>query len=154
MKPYLRYWPWLLFILIFLGGYGIAYFQRQSQQKNFAQRISYKVPVTCDFNSDLCDIEVDGKKLSIAVQGNIRPLERFNIQLQGDVVKAAVVSTSMVDMDMGVNRFVFKETAAGVFETSVVLPVCTAQRKDWLAEFYIDLIGGDKINIIYPFNTQ
>lgn len=137
-----------------LGGYGIAYFQRQSQQQEFSQRINYKVPTVCGFNSDPCNIEIDGKKFSITVHGKIMSLERFNIQLQSDSVKTAVVSASMVDMDMGMNRFVFKETALGVFETSVVLPVCTARRKDWLAEFYIDLMGGRKINIVYPFNTQ
>lgn len=154
MKPYLRYWPWLFFILIFLGGYGVAYFQRHSQQQELSQRINYKAPTACDFNLDPCNIKVDDKNISITVHGNITPLERFNVQLQGNAVKAAVVSVSMVDMDMGINRFVFKETAAGVFETSVVLPVCTARRKDWLAEFYIDLIGGGKINIIYPFEAQ
>ncbi len=154
MKPYLRYWPWLFLVLIFLGGYGVAYFQRQSQQQDSAQRVKYKAPNNCSFNSDPCDIKVDGKIISITVQGNITPLERFNIQLQGSVVQHAVVNMSMIGMDMGVNRFVFKRTTADRLEASVVLPVCTARRSDWLAEFYVDLVSGEKINIVYPFNTQ
>lgn len=154
LKSYSRYWPWLFFILIFLGGYGIAYFQRQFQQQDFTQRENYKVPINCRFNSDPCDIKLDGKILSIIVQGKVTPLERFSIQLRGKAAQHVVVNMSMVDMDMGINRFVFKQKEAGLFETLVVLPVCTARRKDWLAEFYVDLVGGEKINIVYPFNTQ
>lgn len=154
LKNIWRYWPWLFLILLSIGGYSIALFQQQSQRDDIAYRVKDRVPVSCGFDSNPCEIEIDGQIFSISVYGSVTPLKRFKIILEGDSVENAMVSFSMIDMDMGINRFVFKQTAAKLWETPVVLPVCSARRKDWLAEFTIDLVGAGKIKIDYPFNAQ
>lgn len=154
VKTFARYLPLTVILLIFLGGYGAAYYWQDLGKKDNAYDVVFQVPQRCRFNADPCVFEIAGQRFELVVEGDVVPLKKFMVTLKNDAVQQASVSFSMMDMDMGINRFAFAKTGQNKWETQVVLPVCSARRKDWVAEFSLLLSGGRKIKVSYPFETQ
>ena len=99
-------------------------------------------------------MQLNGGEIHIKVSGEVTPLKAFMINLQGVKIESAMVSFSMRDMDMGVNRFSFNETDSSQWQTKVMLPICTVRRNDWIADFSIKYMDGQSYTVQFPFNTQ
>lgn len=65
-------------------------------------------------------------------------LKAFSIHLTHPQIKKASASFQMANMNMGFNRYDFKPQRSGQWLATVTLPVCTASRVDWIAEFELD----------------
>lgn len=144
--------PWFVLLILFFAGYKAAEYFQTEQETNHLQSIL--APTKCQFNSDPCQVKFNGSIITITVQGDVTPLKPFSLHLEGNEVEAAEVSFSMRDMDMGVNRFLLHKVKNSAWETQVMLPVCTARRDDWVADFVIKLNGKTPVGLQYPFNTR
>ncbi|MCP5159328.1 MAG: hypothetical protein H6974_07840 [Gammaproteobacteria bacterium] len=74
--------------------------------------------------------------LTLGLGDRIQPLTAFpvHIELDGkDASKAekVTVSFTMLDMDMGFNRFELRQQADKTWQGQAILPVCSAGRRDW-----------------------
>jgi hypothetical protein len=73
-------------------------------------------------------------KLRFRIVSEIQPMQPFAIELETpEEVDAAGVDFSMVDMDMGLNRYRLVRGEDGLWRGNAMLPVCTTGRRDWLA---------------------
>jgi len=101
------------------------------------------VVVNTDCRLDLkdCVIPLAETTIRISADKNIKPLEAFSIELteHSSVIQSVFLDLSMLEMDMGKNQFVFSKTSQKQWKSTVVIPVCTTGRRDWMVELYIKL---------------
>jgi hypothetical protein len=76
--------------------------------------------------------------MALRLQGDVRPLHRFSVQVSlGGSVATAVEQVSvrfdMVGMDMGENRFQLSRQAESVWQGQALLPACSQGGRDWRA---------------------
>lgn len=65
-------------------------------------------------------------------------MKPFVITLSHPALRQVSASFQMAGMDMGFNRYDLKRGPDGNWTASIVLPVCTASRADWVAELKLD----------------
>lgn len=108
----------------------------------------------CILDADGCAYRVEGRPLRIRAQDSIRTLEPFPVYIDGSVaLTAAQVVFTMEGMDMGLNLFRFEQADAGMWRTTATLPVCTADRADWLATFTLET-GNGLFRATVPFSAR
>lgn len=111
------------------------------------------VPTHCDLRPGSCGLEAQGHSISIATAGELTPLKPVEITLTADSLVSARVDFEMIGMDMGDNHFNFLPKSEGEWVATVVLPVCSLGRNDWIAFFDLQFAGqGDAVlRVSYPF---
>lgn len=109
----------------------------------------------CDAAQGACETRAGPLLASLKLLPPVTSLQPFDMHLQIDGVKArlVVMTFTMVDMDMGLNRFVLRQGEDGDWHGQAVLPVCSAGRKDWLATLSVRTDEGD-YRLIFPFTAQ
>lgn len=105
------------------------------------------VPLTvsaadCDSARAACGAQGEGLQIELRLGPPVRPLEPFDVALRvadGVLTDAARVEVQFVmrGMDMGINRYRLARAADGIWRGRAILPVCTSQRADWIAELDI-----------------
>jgi hypothetical protein len=126
--------PWLtpLAIIIALGGLAL-WAKHQQAQPGGAQIIACKDPVTG------CGFVHNGRQSQLRFSAVPKPMEAFNIELYAPAVQKVSAQFQMNGMDMGFNRYDFKTGQDGQFKAeSILLPVCTQSRSDWIVFFNLD----------------
>jgi hypothetical protein len=92
----------------------------------------------CSVVGEGCIAERGAMKLRFRIVSEIQPMQPFEIELEvPDEVDAAGVDFTMVDMDMGLNRYRLVRGEDGLWRGNAMLPVCTTGRRDWLATLEI-----------------
>lgn len=113
----------------------------------------------CDVTTDRCSI--DGSGLSLTLELGPKPgvMTPFKVTLtdRGDQqlqLQDAVVSFSMVGMDMGLNRYRLQAQGDGVWQGEATLPVCAAGRRDWQADLLLTTAAGKNYHVQSQFVTR
>ncbi|HER20323.1 MAG TPA: hypothetical protein ENO14_04660 [Chromatiales bacterium] len=143
---------WLVATLLILGV--LTYLWGRAPSK-----ISTDVPITgamtqleapgdCHLKGEGCMITVDGLGVfRVAMPETVVPLEKFafTVEPQDEAARsvgAVRVDFEMVGMDMGINAYRLERLADGQYRATVILPVCTTDRSDWLANLTIHSTEG------------
>lgn len=100
----------------------------------------------CNLSKGECNLFAGNEIIRVSVVGEIKALQKFEIRLSGqsDNVLGARVNFKMKTMDMGINQYTFVKHEDGVWLAEVVIPICTAGRRDWLVELELSLKSGQK----------
>lgn len=101
-----------------------------------ANVVVLSVQEPCDPVVSTCVAAADGGlTLGIRMLGRVRTLTKFPIEVQvtGMQPQEVIAEFSMVDMDMGQNRYRLVRDPAGTWRAEVILPLCTSGRRDWVA---------------------
>jgi hypothetical protein len=111
--------------------------------------------VGCDAALTRCQVEVDGKGVSLSLQPGLRPLKPFAISAtieDSGEIGLVLLDFQMIGMDMGPNRYrlLLQE---GQWQGSATLPVCTASRSDWLAIMEFKR-GSRHYRVRFPFTSR
>ncbi|MDD3518022.1 MAG: hypothetical protein PHQ14_06705 [Chromatiales bacterium] len=115
--------------------------------------VALTVAPECDWSAGC---ETHGPlRARVRVDRRVHPLQPFELTLtvDADGVGTVLADFVMVGMDMGVNRFALAPAAARQWRTQVVLPVCTVDRQDWMAQIYVTAETG-VYRIDVPFLTE
>ena len=143
---------WLVATLLILGV--LTYLWGRAPGK-----ISTDVPVTgaltqvaapddCQLKGEGCTVTIDGLgAFRVTMPETVVPLEKFTFAVspQGEVARsvgAVRVDFEMVGMDMGINAYRLERLADGEYRSTIILPVCTTDRSDWLANLTIHSTDG------------
>jgi len=143
--------PWALLLILFMSGLLLPrYFKSNSSNPESQAALA---PTHCLFNETPCVIQAGSLAYTVKVVGEVSPLKPYTVILEGKDIEGVTLSFSMRDMDMGVNRFIMRNTNDITWETQAMLPVCSAGRNDWIAEFIINSANKTPLKLEYPFNT-
>lgn len=113
---------------------------------------SLQITADCDSAQRACGARGEDLEIELRLGPPVRPMEAFEIQLQGTLAADAQVAVQfqMRGMDMGLNRYRLIVSADGVWHGRAILPACTAGRSDWLAQVEI-LQNGRRWRAEFPF---
>ncbi len=107
----------------------------------------YNTPIqitTCPNNGTWCKSTHNKQQIEILFPKIIPYLKPFEVKVKLNKknqkkIKPRQIQFSMQGMQMGKNRFIFKQSEKKLVWTSqVVLPVCVAGLKEWLVEVKIE----------------
>jgi hypothetical protein len=104
------------------------------------------VEVNCPDLAHGCEVNLNGRELSLGVHGELKVLQPFEVWVKAPGAKAIQASFAMKDMDMGFNLYTLRTDPKGVFRTRVTLPVCVSGRRDWIMILDID---GQKLSLSF-----
>lgn len=99
----------------------------------------------CKIQSEICNFDIDDLRISISSDKNIKYLNPFVISVKTKTnnnlkIKKIQVDFKMINMDMGVNRFLLNKKPINnnneqLWQGKALLPICVTGRADWVAEF-------------------
>ena len=130
----------ILMVLIFIAfsGLGLYLVDLWDIATNEKQAVEMKLASKdCNVILEPCSASVDGKVIRLVLHGPVRYLQHFDysIEMHGfdlNVIEKISVQFDMIDMHMGMNRYLPRPSEDGLTWTGVaVLPVCVTGRKDW-----------------------
>ncbi len=127
----------ILAVLSFVWGHNPAQLRLDSPATGPVHSIA--VAPSCEIKGAGCSVSVgDLGGAFIQAPAVIKPLEKFMLSVvpQGALLKnlgAVSVDFQMVGMDMGINQYPLTRLADGAYQQTVILPVCTTTRTDWVA---------------------
>ena len=100
---------------------------------------------TCRIDLAPCKIISGSDTYMVIIEDEVKPLKRFSVELldKSNLLESATVEFRMKDMDMGKNIFLFEKINSGIWNASVIIPICTTGRRDW--ELELVLSSGDKV---------
>ena len=116
-------------------------------------------PADCALKGDGCVLTL-GNLGSVRVQAPARivPLHKFVLAVTPDAalaknLGAVSVDFQMIGMDMGVNSYPLQRAADGQYAQTIILPVCTTTRTDWVALLSLNTTDGAYLAKI-PFSVD
>ena len=92
--------------------------------------------------------------LLLEPRDKIQPMEPLTARLESgnEDMRAMAITLSGLNMDMGHNRFSFRQSGAG-FEAAVIIPVCTLARMEWEALVELE-IDGRRLAVPFRFAVE
>lgn len=135
--------PWIVLILPLLVSCGSAP----------EPVVTLNAPPGCVATAGPCMATVEGLRVELQLPPAPEPLKPFQarVNITGKAVTAPVLELSMVGMDMGDNRYRLVADN-GDWTATVVLPVCTMGRADWVADVTFSA-DGTHYRARFPFST-
>lgn len=132
-----RFLPWVLIALVMAGAYwgGMQYQARRGAPAG--ANVQTLTPDTaCRPFPDGCTAAQGDIRVSLNFAQVPSPLTPFEVRVRAEGVRAQAISLrfSMQGMAMGENRYRLDPQYDGAWSARVILPVCAAGRRDWLAE--------------------
>lgn len=122
--------------------------QNKNETINFEEKNIIKIQSdNCTIENKECVVELNEFKVKIIFDENIYYLKRFNVSVLNESsdnikLKSIQVEFKMNNMNMGVNRFMLKNTGLEnnkqVWHGKALLPICVTGRADWLSEFEVE----------------
>jgi len=115
-----------------------------------------EAPADCQVKGEGCTIDIDGVgSFFVRMPAQIRPLDKFILEVRPDSALARETGAvhadfDMIDMDMGFNDYLLERDAAGHFSAKVILPVCSADRSDWIVDVFLTTTFGTYVTRL-PF---
>ena len=103
----------------------------------------------CNVTRESCRAEVDGKVVHFMIHGPIYYLQHFDYELslngfEPNAITRATVEFDMLDMQMGLNRYIPQASEDGqTWRGVAVLPVCVSGRKDWRVTLVLETDTGN-----------
>ncbi|MDH5393753.1 MAG: hypothetical protein OEY11_11250 [Gammaproteobacteria bacterium] len=86
-----------------------------------------------------CLIRIGKASYAVSIEGEVKPLQPFFVLIgdKDNAIVKAELNLKMKAMDMGQNKFNFKPTAQNSWRSTVIVPVCTTGKREWLIELTI-----------------
>jgi len=153
----------MLLAALFVGGLLAAYWLQQDPQPPAAE---LAIDPFCDVTTTRCSIEGSGDSAALNLTLELGSesaapavMEVFPVTLTdwGDddlQLDEALISFSMVGMDMGLNRYRLEAQGDGVWQAQATLPVCAAGRRDWQADLLLTTAAGKRYRVQTLFVTR
>lgn len=144
----------ILATLSFIWGHNPAHLGKPQTASGAVKPVS--VPKDCPLKGEGCTLSLPGAgTVTVRAPAIIKPLQKFVLTVtpQGETAKslgAVSVDFQMVGMDMGINQYPLDRQADGQYRQTVILPVCTSTRTDWVAILNLSSTRGDFVAKI-PF---
>ena len=117
------------------------------------------LPADCTLKGDGCTVTVGTLgTMTIHAPERIVPLHKFVLTAvpSAELAKnlgAVSVDFQMIGMDMGVNQYPLSRAADGAYTQTIILPVCTTTRTDWVALLSMTTTHGSYLAKI-PFSVD
>lgn len=124
---------WRLFPLLLVALAGVLVWQNRMQQDQGVLRT-----LACPDLHKGCRIDLDGQAVAVLVQGELKPLQAFQVQVDAPQATRVEARFTMEGMDMGFNLYTLRADKKGAFQASVTLPVCVTGRRDWVMHLSVD----------------
>lgn len=133
----------------------VKYYLHSDNDANKKETIHLMRVKDCDILESECLFIVDKKQLKLRLSGDIRTMRPFKLEAQVNDFNSDIdtisATFSMKSMDMGFNKFKLTRkvlpdsgTKAGtdidLWQTSILLPVCTSKRSDWKMQIRIETL--------------
>jgi hypothetical protein len=145
-----NWWVIIILSLLVLLGYGWARFKQAEITPDLSQSELLGKVVDCDLSQQGCTLE--GYQLEF--ERPVKPLTLLKARLLSEhPIDSAVLYLEMKDMDMGINRFTFRQVGQGAWEADMIIPVCATGRRDWFASLVI-LADGKHQRLVFPFTVK
>ncbi len=115
-------------------------------------------PANCALSATPCEFAIDGYPIRVSLDRALVPLKPAQLTIESQAPFDTVrVDFEMLGMEMGDNHFLLKPTSPGVWSQTIILPVCSLGRSDWIA--YIDWVletpaGSRNYRVQLPLLTQ
>lgn len=147
-----------LAVLSFIWGHNPTHLGKPQTVSGAIQTIP--VPKDCPLKGTGCELTLPqlGTVL-VQAPAAIKPLQKFAFTVTplgaaakslGESLGAINVNFEMVGMDMGINQYPLDRQADGRYQQTIILPVCTSTRTDWVAILSLNSTKGDFVAKI-PF---
>ncbi|MHB1230912.1 MAG: hypothetical protein ACYCY3_11485 [Halothiobacillus sp.] len=136
----------ILAVLSFVWGHNPA--QLQLDHPVSGSLRSIQVPKDCQIKGFGCSLAIgELGNVFIRAPTSIKPLEKFilSVRPQGGLAKdlgSVSVDFQMVGMDMGINQYPLTRLASNEYQQTIILPVCTTTRTDWVATLNFTTTSG------------
>lgn len=116
--------------------------------------VTLNVPPGCVVTAGPCAASAEGLRVELQLLPLPEPLKPFQarVTITGKVVTAPVLELSMIGMDMGDNRYRLVADKDGTWTATVVLPICTTGRADWIADVTFSADNA-RYRARFPFST-
>lgn len=155
---------WLVATFIVLAILSFIWGRNPSRIKQPAQVVhgpvtALTVPGDCQLKGQGCVLRIPQiGRLRVQTPATIRPLEKFPFTVRplGKTAKSlgsVAVQFKMTGMDMGFNDYSLQRQADGHYVQTIILPVCTTTRTDWVAELRLSTTKGTFVATI-PFQVD
>lgn len=107
-----------------------------------ARAIILTADPACNPTGQACTTSDAALAITLELADRIKPLTPFSVRVQlagkgASEVKKVTVSFTMLNMDMGSNRFDLRQQADTTWQGQALLPVCSMGRRDWRASVEI-----------------
>jgi hypothetical protein len=144
------WWVMTVLTLLVLLGYGLARFKQEDLTPDLSQSELLAEVNDCDLSRQDCSAGA----YRLEFERPVKPLTRLKARLLSkQQIDSAVLYLEMKDMDMGINRFIFRQEKQGAWEADMIIPVCATGRRDWLASVVI-LEDGKHQRLVFPFTVE
>ena len=154
---------WLLGSFIVLALLSLVWSHRPSSLSVDAPVSGPLIPLTlpsdCTLKGEGCTVTVGTLgTMTLRAPDRIVPLHKFVITAtpSAELAKnlgAVSVDFQMIGMDMGVNQYPLNRAADGAYAQTIILPVCTTTRTDWVALLSLSSTQGNFLAKI-PFSVD
>lgn len=109
---------------------------KSGRSSNPAQVIVLKADPLCNPVGATCLAGNEAFNIALELADPTKPLTFFPVRVhltgtQAPEVEKVMISFTMLNMDMGFNRFDLRRQAETAWEGQALLPVCTMGRRDW-----------------------
>ncbi len=133
-------------VMMLCAGIAVAWLLRPVSVDVAQENIPLHVEAGCDSAQRSCRLLGDDIEFELSLGPPVRTMQTFVVvlhRLRGDIAADAHVEVQfqMRDMDMGLNRYRLIADADGVWRGQAMLPVCSDDRSDWLAQVTITANG-------------
>ena len=131
----------------------LGYMQFFQQKQEIIERA--EINPQCGLSEFPCSVRLKGGG-SVELNISPQPVEvmkplNVRIVLSQIEVRRVVAQFNGVGMNMGINRYVFKQLQDGSYQATVTLPICIRNRMEWDAEIQLESKQGI---IIAPFRFE
>jgi hypothetical protein len=140
----------VLFVVALLAGRFLGQQQGEDEHERLA-------PLWCAPESGDCVYALAGQgeiRFSLEPRERIRPMEPLTARLEysAEEMHATAMTLTGLNMEMGHNRFLFRESGSG-YDASVIIPVCTLARMEWEALAEVE-IQGRRLAVPFRFAVE
>ena len=138
---------WLtLFFMFLAAAIATTKFAREMAKVRTPGKVT---TTSCPALPAACRLEVGGHPLELNFSPAPVPLKPFMLNVKAPAARSVFAEFTMVDMDMGANRYRLEAASAGMWKANVTLPVCVAGRSNWIMTLEVD---GVKVRV--PFTAE
>ena len=136
---------WLVVVVTAAFLIGLLY-RDEMQPPGRTESETLPVASDCDPQRKPCLAGGASQGLTLSFPESARLMQPFPIEVQfhGMTGSSVTVDFQMRGMDMGVNRLRLEPAGAGLWRGTVVLPICSTGRADWLALVEAETEAGPK----------
>jgi hypothetical protein len=127
----------IIIVIIFIGSYVLGLAIDNSRNEN--KKTSEFTLENCNPAKKECIIHVNKEVINVYFEKEPTPLSPFRARVSSNKLEILRVflEIKMTGMDMGNNTYSFNKNNE-VWESNIVLPICSLGRNDWQAKLLIE----------------